>query len=252
MKFGIRLFVFLGLFSIIGWSQNRLFDKVVVDFPQTVHINDQLVPAGHYEFRQLRDTGGGSQIVGLTTEGGAHFETAAIPVPALNNNTPDATRVILQKVGSDYYLDKIWISGKDYGYQFTIPDDVKSRLLDRAEPITLSVRFQSSVQPPQNNPPVASAPARAPEPAPAPAPSARAAEPPPPAQPPQELAQAAPQPAPEPARAATPAPAPAPQTESTPPPEQPKRLPSTASNWAITFAVGVAALTAAVFVRRLA
>jgi hypothetical protein len=249
MKFGIRLFVFLALFSIIGWSQNRLFDKVVVDFPQTVHINDQVVPAGHYEFRQLRDTAGGSQIVGLTTEGGAHFETAAIPVPALNNNTPDATRVILQKVGSDYYLDKIWISGKDYGYQFTIPDDVKSRLVGRAEPITLSLRFQSSVRPPQENP-VASAPARPPEPAPAPAPSARPAEPPPP---PQQLAQAAPPPAPEPApRAATPAPAPAPQTESTPPPEQPKRLPSTASNWPITLAVGVAALTAAVFVRRLA
>jgi hypothetical protein len=222
------------MFCVFSWSQDRLFDKVVVDFPQNVHINDQVVPAGHYELRQLRDSGGGARVIGVTTEGASRFETAVISIPALNNNTPDATRVILQKVGPDYYLDKIWISGKDYGYEFTIPDDVKSRIRERSEPLTLSVKFQSFVRQPQNDEPVARTPVASPPPQAEPQLT--------PAPPPRQVAQAAPPPAPE----------PAPQTQSAPAPVQPQRLPDTASHWPITLAVGIVAITAAFFVRRLA
>jgi len=143
MKNGIVLPVLLAVSSAISWSQDRLFDKMIVDFPQSVHISDQLVSAGHYELRQLRDSGGGSRIIGLTTRGDSRFETAVISIPALNNNTPEATRVILQKVGPDYYLKQIWISGKDYGYEFAIPGEVKSRIRERSSAATVSVRFQS-------------------------------------------------------------------------------------------------------------
>jgi hypothetical protein len=117
--------------------------------------------------------------------------------------------VVLHHYGDDYYFDKIWIQGKNYGYEFPLPNAVKSRMRERAEPYTVAATYEQTKQ---EETPVAQNTA---PPPPAPAP-----EPPPPAAPPRtEIAQAAPPPPPP----TAPAPEPAPQT--------PQRMPTTSIGW---------------------
>ena len=58
-------------------------------------------------------------------------EGAATAIPALDNRTPSETKLVLDHYGSDYYLNKIWVQGKDYGYEFPIPDSVRLREKER-------------------------------------------------------------------------------------------------------------------------
>jgi len=191
------------LLTAIGWSQGQLFDKVLVDFPQNVKVGDQTVPAGHYEVRQLRNSAGGARILIVTTDGGTRYEASGATIPILNNETPSETRVILQHIGQNYYLNKIWISGKDYGYEFPLPAEAKALMEERAEPLTLTATYRAP-QPAV----VAQAPPPAPEPEPAPPPRAEpepapTPPPPPPAPEPQAQTVREPTPAPEPAMPAT-------------------------------------------------
>jgi LPXTG-motif cell wall-anchored protein len=130
-----------------AWAQGRLFNKVVVDFPNDIHVNDQVLPKGHYELRQLRADGAASSVMLIMSEGASHFDMDAITIPAVNNNTPNKTLVVLQRLGSDYYLDKVWVAGQDYGYEFPIPSDVKSRLNEQLAPVTLSANYQAAPAP---------------------------------------------------------------------------------------------------------
>jgi hypothetical protein len=231
MKYGIpTLPALLAFIPVLAFGQGPLNDKVVIDFANPVHISDQVIPAGHYELRQLSSSGAAARVMLIDSNGGTRYEGAAITVPMLNNNTPNDTRAVVQRVGQNYYLDKIWIAGKDYGYQFEIPSDVKSRMKEVSQPLTVNMRFSSPqiAEAPQPGPrpaPVAAAPPPEPRPAPAAAP--------PPREEPREVAQAAP-----------PQPPPA--------PEQPKSLPSTASNWAMLASLGVFSCAAAAVFRKFA
>jgi len=149
-----------------------------------------------------------------------------LTIPTLDNSTPESTKVILHHYGNDYYFDKVWVQGKNYGYEFPLPNAVKSRVRERMEPYTVAATYE----PAQRQ--VAQAPAPAPEPAPAPAP------------PPQqeqrtETAQNTPPPAAAPAPEPPPAPAPVPE-----------RLPTTSIGW-MTLVISGALFTAAgVLMRR--
>jgi hypothetical protein len=209
--------VFLGLSSVLllgasAFAQVELYDRVIVDFAQNVNVNGTNLPAGHYEIRQLRNSGGGVRILFVTTDNGTQFEASGATIPILSNEPPPETKVILQHIGQNYYLNKIWISGKDYGYEFPLPAEAKNLMQEKAQPLTLTATYRAE-QPTQ----VAQAP---PPPAPEPTP-----EPPPPAREP-EAAPPPPAPAPEPAPEPEPTPTPAPT------------MPATADNWMALVAVG--------------
>ncbi len=68
-----------------------------------------------------------------TTDHSLSFEAAVIPVPVIENNTPDKTQFIVRRLIGEYYLDRLWIAGDTYGYQFKIPDDVQSRIQEQSE-----------------------------------------------------------------------------------------------------------------------
>src|SRR5258708_15629204 len=175
--------VLLLALGTLAWGQGQLFDKVVVDFNQTVKVADQTIPPGHYEIRQLRNSSGGARILFVTTEGATKFEASGATIPILNNDTPWETRVILQRIGQNYYLNRIWISGKDYGYEFPLPAEGKALMHEKAEPLTLTAIYRTT-----QGETVAQAPAPTPAPEPTP-------QPPPPAP---EEAQAEPAPPPPP------------------------------------------------------
>jgi hypothetical protein len=190
-------------------AQGPLYDKVTVDLPYRVTINDTVLEPGNYVIRQLDDPGGGSRVLEIFSDEGMKLRTSAMTIPTLDNNTPEHTKVVLHRFGDDYYFDKIWVQGKNYGYEFPVPNSVKSRTNERTQPYTVAATYQTTKSTEaiaQNTPP----PATAPEPAPAPAP-------------PTEIAQNTPPPAPQPA-AQAPAPPP-------PEPAAPETMPKTSVGW---------------------
>jgi len=128
-------------------AQGPMYDRVNVNLPYSVSIGERTLPPGDYVIQQLRDQGGGSKVLLIYSDNGMKFETSAMTIPALegNNVTQENTRVVLHHFGSDYYFDKVWIQGKDYGYEFPLPDAVKSRQRERLEPISVAANY-STVQ----------------------------------------------------------------------------------------------------------
>jgi hypothetical protein len=126
-------------------AQGPLYDRVNVNLPYSVSIGERTLQPGDYVIQQLRDAGGGSRVLLIYSDNGMKFETSAMTIPALDNRTPEDTKVVLHHFGNDYYFDKIWIQGKNYGYEFPLPDAVKSRERERAQPLSVAANY-STVQ----------------------------------------------------------------------------------------------------------
>ena len=73
---------------------------------------------------------------------GMKLETTAMAIPALDNRTPSETKLILDHVGNDYYLNKIWIQGKDYGYEFPLPSEIRRRDREQNAPATVVAQYR--------------------------------------------------------------------------------------------------------------
>jgi len=128
-------------------AQGPMYDRVNVNLPYSVAIGERTLPPGDYVIQQLRDQGGGSRVLLIYSDNGMKFETSAMTIPALEgtSKTQENTRVVLHHFGNDYYFDKVWIQGKDYGYEVPLPDAVKSRQRERLEPISVAANY-STVQ----------------------------------------------------------------------------------------------------------
>jgi hypothetical protein len=122
-----------------------MYDRVNVNLPYSVTIGERTLQPGDYVIQQLRDQGGGSRVLLIYSDNGMKFETSAMTIPALDQNTPESTKVVLHHFGNDYYFDKVWIQGKDYGYEFPVPDSVKARERERMQPISVAASY-STVQ----------------------------------------------------------------------------------------------------------
>jgi len=133
----------LATWTIPSKAQGPLYDRVNVNLPYSVTIGDRTLPPGDYVIQQLRDQGGNSRVLLIYSDNGMRFETSAMTIPTLDINTPESTKVILHHFGPDYYFDKVWIQGKNYGYEFVLPDSVKARERERMEPISVAASYST-------------------------------------------------------------------------------------------------------------
>src|SRR5262249_15152920 len=191
----------LAILTIPVLAQGPLYDKVIVDLPYTVSIGNKVLQPGNYVIRQNPSEGGSSRVLLIYSDKGRHYETSAMTIAALDTLTPKDTKVVLHRFGNDYFFDKIWIQGKNYGYEFPLPESVKSRERERMQPVNIAARYESTTQQVARSETRNEAPQAPPPAAPAPAPERR-----------EEVAQAAPPPPPP----APPAAAPAPVTRAMP------------------------------------
>jgi hypothetical protein len=136
----------LATWSTPGIAQGPLYDRVNVTLPYAVTIGDRTLQPGDYVIQQLRDAGGGSRVLLIYSDNGMKFETSAMTIPALENNTPERTSVILHHFGPDYYFDKVWIQGKDYGYEFPLPESVKARERERMAAVSVPATYSTMQQ----------------------------------------------------------------------------------------------------------
>jgi hypothetical protein len=214
-----NLVVSVGFFALSALAQGPMYDKVTVNLPYAVTVNGTVLQPGEYVIRQHEDPAG-SRVLHFFVDGGMKLETTAMAIPTLDNRTPEHTKLVLDHVGDNYYLHKIWVQGKDYGYEFPLPRDIRQREIERNAPATIVA--QSTEQKSEATTVAQNETAKEER---------------------TEIAQAAPAPAPEPTPAPEPAPAPTvrEQAEQAPTPEP--TMPHTATNW-FSLAIGGALLAA--------
>jgi hypothetical protein len=136
----------LGLATLVAPNTIQaqpMWDRVDVNLPYTVSIGDKTLQPGNYIIQQMESQSGGSQVLLIYGDNGMKFETSALTIPALQNRTQPDTRVILHHIGSDYYFDKVWVQGKDYGYEFPLPNSVKQRQNEAMQPVTVAATASS-------------------------------------------------------------------------------------------------------------
>jgi hypothetical protein len=131
-----RLVGSLGVFALSALAQGPMYDKVTVNLPYAVTINGTVLQPGEYVIRQHEDPAG-SRVLHFFTDEGMKLETTAMAIPTLDNRTPEHTKLILDHVGDNYYLHKIWVQGKNYGYEFPLPRDIRRREMEVNAPATV-------------------------------------------------------------------------------------------------------------------
>jgi len=133
----------MGLAMAPIFAQGPLYDTVKVNLPYTVTVADRTLPPGEYTIRQNQSASGASPILLIYSDNGMHFETSAMTIPALDPNTARDTQVILDNVDNKYYMRKIWIQGKDYGYEFPTPRELKERSKEQVASVKVPGSYSS-------------------------------------------------------------------------------------------------------------
>jgi hypothetical protein len=123
-----------------------MYDRINVNLPYTVTVGDKTLQPGDYTIQQLRSEGGARRVLLVYSDNGMKFETSAMTIPALDINTARETKLILNHVGDGYYINKIWVQGKDYGYELPMPDSLKSRQSEKMAEVTVPARNQATAE----------------------------------------------------------------------------------------------------------
>jgi LPXTG-motif cell wall-anchored protein len=216
----------LGLATLVtsSMAQGPMYDMVYVNLPYSVTIGAKTLQPGDYVVKELPSQDK-SRVLLIYSDHGMKFETSSMTIPAYQVQTPEDTKIVLHHFGNDYYFDKVWIQGKNYGYEFPLPNSVKQREKERLAPVSVAATYQASPTPPQT---AEVTPAPAPEPAAAPEPQPE----------PQQTAQNTPPPQPE----VAPEPAPEPSAN--------RELPSTSAGWLLMLLSGGTLSGAGLMLRR--
>jgi len=134
----------MGLAIAPVFAQGPLYDTVKVNLPYTVTVGEKTLPPGEYTIRQFNDSGTNSRILLIYSDSGMKFQTSAMTIPALDPNTARDTQVILDNFDNKYYMSKIWIQGKDYGYEFPLPRELKERSKEQVASVNVPGTYSSS------------------------------------------------------------------------------------------------------------
>ena len=113
-----------------------MYDRINVNLPYTVAVGDKTLPPGDYTIQRLPSESG-SRVLLFYSDKGMKFETLALPFAALDINTPRETKLVLNQAGGTYYVHKIWVQGKDYGYELPMPKSLKSRQHEQMAKVTV-------------------------------------------------------------------------------------------------------------------
>lgn len=104
-----------------------LDDRVIVDMPYTTSVGNKTLQPGEYVIQRLHSQSGNGRVLLIYSDNGMKFETSTMSIPALDMNTARETKIELTKIGDDYYYNKIWIQGKQYGYEIPLPKEARQR-----------------------------------------------------------------------------------------------------------------------------
>jgi hypothetical protein len=123
-----------------GLMGQGLVDGIKVTLPHPVTIDDRVLDPGEYEIRRVSMHQ--DNALRIFNKDKMVYETNVLTIPAEAKETPEETKVILHHIGDKYYFDKIWMHGKDYAYEFVLPERVRAEQRELA--LTVPARFEST------------------------------------------------------------------------------------------------------------
>jgi hypothetical protein len=103
------------LATVVGFAQ--MSDMVKVTLPQGVMVGTVKLPAGVYTIRDLADEGSSSSVLQIRSDKGTMVVAEVMRISESDNKRADRTEVILRREGGKYQIDKIWLEGRDHGYE---------------------------------------------------------------------------------------------------------------------------------------
>jgi hypothetical protein len=103
------------LAAIIGFAQ--MSNMVTVTLPHGAMVGTVTLPAGEYTIRDLTDDGSSASVLQIRSASGKTVVAEAMRISEPDNKRAERTEVILQRESGKYQMDKVWLQGRDYGYQ---------------------------------------------------------------------------------------------------------------------------------------
>ena len=111
----------------IAWGQpTKMWKKMTVTFDQPVKVSEQLMlQPGEYTFRQIREKTEPTQFEVMNSSGKTLGVTSVAAEMVYKTSDPGilpkANQVILKQVGNNWYLEKMWFAGQNFGFRFSTP-----------------------------------------------------------------------------------------------------------------------------------
>jgi len=93
----------------------QMADIVTVKLPYAASVGKVTLPAGEYTIRDLKDDGS-TVVLSIQSAAGPGVSALVTQVSSPNNKPARQTEVVLRLDGDKYQIDKIWLQGRDYGY----------------------------------------------------------------------------------------------------------------------------------------
>jgi len=93
----------------------QMADIVTVKLPYAASVGKVTLPAGEYTIRDLKDDGS-TTVLSIQSAAGPGVSALVTQVSSPNNKPACQTEVVLRHEGGKYQIDKIWLQGRDYGY----------------------------------------------------------------------------------------------------------------------------------------
>lgn len=119
--YGVGLLILLVLAT--GVTAYAIDQGLQVRIPNEVLVNGKRLPAGEYEIRKLSNL---NTVFQFYNQDEMKYQTYALPIRTEADVVVEDPKVVIQKVGRDYYLTEIWLSGTKTGYELPLPDRARS------------------------------------------------------------------------------------------------------------------------------
>src|SRR5438445_11891216 len=127
-----------------GVQAQPLDDRVNVTMPYTTVIGHKTRPPGDYVIQLMPSAGGGGRVLLIYSDKGMTFETSAMTIPCLDPKIARDTKIEVSRIGDDYYYDKVWVQGKEYGYEFILPKEARQRRKELMAKVTVPASTSST------------------------------------------------------------------------------------------------------------
>jgi hypothetical protein len=101
-----------------------LTNGILVNIPREVIVNDKVIPAGEYEIRKVSNAAG--PILRFFNRDEMMYETPVLPISAEKKDVVEEPKVVMHKVGDQYYLTEIWLQPDRLGYEVPLPKHVRA------------------------------------------------------------------------------------------------------------------------------
>ncbi|HTM49744.1 MAG TPA: hypothetical protein VL285_13710 [Bryobacteraceae bacterium] len=112
--------ILLGVCAALSFSAQpaaaQMVEIVTVKLPYTATVGNITLPAGAYTIRDLKEDGS-SPVLEIRSVKPNGVSAMVVPTLAPNTRVTAQTQVVLRHEGNRYQVDKIWLQGRDYGYE---------------------------------------------------------------------------------------------------------------------------------------